>query len=226
MSAAWVVVDLARHLPIAPALALVDGVARDHLMESLLDDPRPLRLTGTDLADALATTANWPGHHRAAGIVAAADPGSERAIESIGRAAFLAAGLPPSVSNAWIQLRNGRWRRVDHLWPWHGVVGEADGAVKYDDLPNPSAIIADEKEREWQLRALDLVVGRYTWDLAQRRHATLIDRFNLLLDTNPPRPRPVRYWLGQSVDTLVEATPDDWPTPDPVRSSLPPGPLW
>src|SRR5699024_9529769 len=123
--------------------------------------------------DATDTMRSWSGSRRATRLVTLADPGAERAIESAGRAAFLAAGLPTSVSNAWIPLPDGRWRRVDHLWPWHRVVGEGDGALKYDELARPSLVIADEKEREWELRELGLAVGRYTWEQAEHYPATV-----------------------------------------------------
>lgn len=226
MSSAWVAVDLARRLPIAPALVMADGVTRAFVTESLRDKPRDAHLTGTDLAHALVTMESWPGVRRAGRIVSLADSGAETAIETAGRVAFLAAGLPASVSNAWLPVSGGRWRRADHLWPWHGVVGEADGALKYDDVSRPSSVVADEKEREWELRELGLVVGRYTWNLAERRHRELAARFRMLLDENPPRERPVRYWTGVDAAHRAEATSDRWPSPHPVRSPLPSGPLW
>lgn len=57
--------------------------------------------------------------------------------------------------------------RVDFWWPDARVVGEFDGRVKYGRA-NPSArapedVLWDEKQREDRLRALGLVVVRWTW---------------------------------------------------------------
>lgn len=226
MSPAWVTCDLARRLPVAAALVMADGVARLHAQEGARNEPPSSLLTALDLAQASTTMTKWPGSRRARMIINLADPGAERAIETVGRLAFMDAGLPPSISNAWLRLESGRWRRVDHLWPWHGVVAEADGAIKYDNRPDASKIIADEKEREWELRELNLVVGRYTWNQAANRADQLGARMRKLLDDNPPRDRPVPYWVGLPGADRVATTPDMWPSPRPGGLILPIGARW
>lgn len=226
MSPAWVACDLARRLPLAPALVMADGVARLHALELTRAEPRRLILDSTNMAEALATMTKWPGSRRAGAIVELADLGAERAIETIGRLAFMEAGLPPSVQNAWIKFADGHWRRVDHLFPWHGVVAEADGAIKYDNRPDASRIVADEKEREWELRELGLVVGRYTWKQAKAGSTTLGGRIGKLLSDHPPRERPVPYWVERPGDERVPATPEMWPSPAATCLVLPIGPRW
>jgi very-short-patch-repair endonuclease len=51
--------------------------------------------------------------------------------------------------------------RVDMLGEEEGVVGEADGLVKYAGA-SPARAVAEEKQREARLQALGLVVVRWT----------------------------------------------------------------
>ena len=55
--------------------------------------------------------------------------------------------------------RNHLAGRVDFAWIEHGVVGEADGRVKYGD--RPAEVVEAEKERQARLEALGLVVVRW-----------------------------------------------------------------
>ncbi|HEU5033828.1 MAG TPA: DUF559 domain-containing protein, partial [Mycobacteriales bacterium] len=50
--------------------------------------------------------------------------------------------------------------RVDFLWD--GVVGEADGAKKYDGS-NPGSLLA-EKRRQESLEEMGFIVVRWSWD--------------------------------------------------------------
>ena len=102
---------------------------------------------------------NYPGIETAAWALTHADGRSESPVETIGRYAFLEAGLTPPLSNVWIT--DGRSvRRVDHLLADDGIVLECDGDVKYSG-PDAAAVIDDEKSRERWLRALGLSVIRY-----------------------------------------------------------------
>jgi very-short-patch-repair endonuclease len=80
-------------------------------------------------------------------------------------------GLPPpelQVTLAWDEWGNPRII-VDFYWPEYGVVGEADGLMKYDvnaDEPNP---LRAEKLRQEELEALGYVIVRWTWDDIWRR---------------------------------------------------------
>ena len=65
---------------------------------------------------------------------------------------------------------------VDFFWPELGIVGEADGDVKYLDPSfrggrSADQVVLDEKIREDRLRALGLKVVRWRWRTATDVHA-------------------------------------------------------
>lgn len=70
----------------------------------------------------------------------------------------------------------GRWYRVDHYLPTAGVILEADGAIKYDNRPDASNLISEDRERERHLRELGFALVRYTWAIAAHRPGELIHR--------------------------------------------------
>lgn len=146
VSAEYLAVDIARHNGPLHGLMVADRVLHDGgLRESMS------RLVGE--------MRNYPGIETAAWALTHADGRSESPVETIGRYAFLEAGLTPPLSNVWIT--DGRSvRRVDHLLADDGIVLECDGDVKYSG-PDAAAVIDDEKSRERWLRALGLSVIRY-----------------------------------------------------------------
>lgn len=121
---------------------------------------------GDQLTDALHRLERHPGVERARCVVSQADPRSESVLESVGRAALLAAGLPAPLSNVWI-ADGPQPRRVDHLYVVGALVLEADGSGKYAD--RTAAVLRAEKDREYRLRQLGFEVVRYDWALAYGR---------------------------------------------------------
>ncbi|MGH8776770.1 MAG: hypothetical protein ACRDWI_17000 [Jiangellaceae bacterium] len=97
------------------------------------------------------------------------------------------------LSNVWVGDGYPLYR-VDHLWPYHWVVGEGDGALKYNGRLDAAHVVEAEKERQWALRELGLDVVRYGWDLAARRRGDLAMRFGQVLADNPARSEPVPWW--------------------------------
>jgi len=177
VSRAWAAVDLARTAPVAHGLVVADAAVR----------------MGADLVGVVRHMTRWPGMERARWVVDHADPCAESALETLGRFVCLEALLPMPVSNAWVGHDRPVYR-VDGLWPWHWAAQEADGAVKYDDRPDASRIVAAQNEREWYLRRLGLDVVRYGWMLASGRPGELAGRFAALLRDNPARDVPIRWW--------------------------------
>jgi very-short-patch-repair endonuclease len=55
---------------------------------------------------------------------------------------------------------------VDFYWEEFGVVGEADGLMKYDEQPEA---LRAEKLRQEALESLGFIVVRWTWDDIWRR---------------------------------------------------------
>jgi hypothetical protein len=204
VSRAWAAVDVARTAPIAHGLVVADAALR----------------MGADLAGVVTHMARWPCVDRARWVVDRADQGAESALETLGRFACLEALLPLPVSNAWVGHDRPVFR-VDGLWPWHWAAHEADGAVKYDDRPDASRIVAAQNDREWYLRRLGLDVVRYGWALASGDRGELAARFSALLRDNPARDVPVRWWKNvPGVGPVVPVT-ADWPEPRPPRGGLP-----
>jgi hypothetical protein len=179
---AWLVADLARTAPRSVALVIADAV-----LESGTTTPA--------LMKALATMKQWPGVRNAEWITEHADGRCESALETLGRLSCIEGCLPVPVSNAWVGHDRPRFR-VDHLWPWHGVVAEGDGALKYRSARDPASVVAEEKERQWYLEhELGMTVVRYGWQLAFGDRKGLADRFRKVLAANAPRSTAVTWWL-------------------------------
>lgn len=206
MSRELAVADVARSGPLPHALVVADAAVR----------------TGADLHAATHHMGGWAGVHRARWIASHADPLAESPIETLGRFTCIQFDLPMPVSNAWVG-RDSPEFRVDGLWPYHWAASEADGAVKYDNRPDASRIVASQNDREWRLRRLGLDIVRYGWQLAANRRAELADRFTDLLKDNPPRDEPIRWWKHEPGVGPVEPAPHDWPSPNPALIVLPAG---
>nr|WP_281386486.1 type IV toxin-antitoxin system AbiEi family antitoxin domain-containing protein [Jiangella mangrovi] len=206
MRTGWAIADAARSGPILPAL-----VAADAAMAA-----------GRELQTAVLAMAGWPGVARARWVAEHADPGAESPLETLGRFTCLQFDLPLPVANAWVGETQPEYR-VDGLWPYHWAAFEADGALKYDNRPDASQIVARQGEREWRLRRLGVDVVRFGWDLAWRNRAELAQRFAALLRDNARHDRPVRWWKHVPGVGAVEPEPADWPSPGPAGVVLPAG---
>ena len=162
VSPAYCVVDIARHFGAKDGLVAADRVLASGVSREVL-------------ARLVTEMQNYPGIVTAGWVVEHADARAESPLESLGRLAFLSAGLSAPVSNAWIPVA-GRWYRADHLLPDAGVILEADGAVKYDNRPDASVLVSDDRDRERRLRSLSFGLVRYTWAIAIGRPAEIVYR--------------------------------------------------
>jgi hypothetical protein len=146
--------------PVATAIALAAsrdifaGVAAiDHVLAH-----------GADRNDFERTIREWQPFHGARRAMAALDLATglaETPLESVSMVGILLSGLPRPEQQVTVVARGSRYR-LDFLWPALGVAGEADGRIKYltgDDL-------IDEKQREDDIRSLDLRFVRWGWDEA------------------------------------------------------------
>jgi hypothetical protein len=147
-SPARTVVDVAREHGVDPAVVAGDAALR----VGLLDE--------ADLADVLELQHNWPASaaaRRAVGLMSAA---SQSPLETLSRLRMTDAGLPAPVLQQEIGDELGHFLgQVDFYWDEFGVVGEADGALKYDGMP---AVVA-EKTRQSRLLETGLTVVRWEW---------------------------------------------------------------
>ncbi|WP_432559672.1 type IV toxin-antitoxin system AbiEi family antitoxin domain-containing protein [Granulicoccus sp. GXG6511] len=124
------------------ALAPADGVA---VVDSAL------RL-GLDRAELLAGLGRRPGVRGARRVVRFADPRAESRGESVSRWYMAECGIPaPELQ---VPLCGGRYH-ADFGWRGKRVVGEFDGAVKYDRLLKPGKTagqaVMDEKRRDSEI---------------------------------------------------------------------------
>ena len=195
---------VALEAPLPTALMVADAAAR----------------RGADLITSVGHLAGWTGAARARWIAAHASLAAESPLESLGRFASIQAGLPGMVPNAWVGPGYPRFR-VDGLWPHHWAAVEADGAVKYNDRPDANSIVMRQAEREWVLRnqcGLDLLRFGY-------HHSKDLDdlgaRMAGLLGRNPARSRPMQWWKHEPGVGPVEPAATDWPSPAPLRVTLP-----
>ena len=140
------IVDLARILPFRAGVVTADCA---------LD----LRLaTKDELRTVLATCKRWPGVKRAAEVVEFANGLSESVLESIARVAFRDCGLPPPELQVWVEHERFVGR-ADFLWRETNTIGEADGALKYE---NPSQA-RRQLWRDSRLRDAGFEVVHFTW---------------------------------------------------------------
>lgn len=163
-SVARTCIDFARHEPLDHAVAVIDAALHRRLT------------TRAELEDVLRFCWNWPGIRRAQHAVALADGRAESPLESISRLVIARLGLPAPEPQTWIYDERGVLvGRSDFYWDELGVIGEADGRLKYrEDDAFPK-----EKVRQEEFEDLNLVVVRWGWEHASRRHDLLHRKITL-----------------------------------------------
>lgn len=156
-TAARTAVDLGRWVTYRSAVVVADSTLR-------------LGVHRTDLEQVIARCRRWPGIRNARAAVAFADARAATPLESISRVAFHEMALPaPDLQVVLIRDELGNPKTiVDFYWEEFGVVGEADGLLKYDDEDTRLSLRA-EKLRQEELEAVGYVVVRWTWDDIWRR---------------------------------------------------------
>jgi very-short-patch-repair endonuclease len=173
-SPARTVLDLSRSIRLESAVAAADAALNAQL---------------TDLADldrALERCAVWPGARRARAVLRVVDELAESPLESLSRLAMSQFAIPRPTLQAPIGDAHGQFRaRVDFYWDAEGVVGEADGRLKYDDRD----AIYQEKRRQERLEDLGLVVIRWGWTDVVRRPEGLAERIRVAHERGQSRNR-------------------------------------
>jgi hypothetical protein len=156
-SAARTVVDLARSLPFAEAVAAGDAALHSGAA------------TGDEVVEQVARAVGRPGVRQAQAVVEFLDGRSEGVGESLLRVAVAQLGYRRFELQVEIFDMAGEFvARVDMALPDFGVALEFDGRVKYlaemrDGLAVEQVVLA-EKRREDLIRALGWMVVRVTWD--------------------------------------------------------------
>jgi hypothetical protein len=168
-SRARTVADCLRHLPPQEAVVLGDAALRSGGVEP----------------GAVATVLQrrWPRAVAAEDLLALLDGRRESGLESRSAVVMHQYDLPRPQPQVRIVGPDGRVvARVDFAWLDHGVVGEADGLVKYGDARS----IAEEKQREARLQALGLVVVRWTARHLQGNPPLLVAQLRAALEQGDP----------------------------------------
>jgi hypothetical protein len=143
------VADCLRHLPRGDAVAVADAALHERLTR--LDEIRRV----------LRRQERWPFAAVAGLALPLVDGRRESPLESKSAVVMDLHGLPRPVPQQRIFDARRRFvARPDFVWVEHGVVGEADGRVKYE--ADAADVIQAEKDRQARLEALGLVVVR--WD--------------------------------------------------------------
>jgi hypothetical protein len=157
-SVARTCIDFARHASLDSAVALIDAALHRQMT------------TRAELEDVLRFCWNWPGIRRAQRAVGLSDGRSESPLESISRLVIPRLGFPAPEPQVWIYDERGVLvGRGDFYWAELGIIGEADGRLKYreDDA------FPQEKVRQEDFEDLNLIVVRWGWEHAWRRHDVL-----------------------------------------------------
>lgn len=120
------------------------------------------RLTSiADLREELQLCTRWPGAKAARATVLLADARSESVLESLSRLRIMSGPLPPPEPQTLIYDRQGRFLgRCDFYWDELGVIGEADGDIKYRV---GRAAVDAQVDRQTALEGTGLSVVRWGW---------------------------------------------------------------
>lgn len=172
-------VDLARGLELPAALAILDGAARV-ICASMVPRIRRRDYGNTRLVQAAkeylleAAESIRAAHLRP--FVALVDPARESAPESLSAGHIIVAGLPVPRFQVEIATPEGTYW-ADFLWEQQRLIGECDGAMKYDD---PQAYVK-EKRRERVLRELNHGFVRWEATESVLRPDVMLDRIERAL---------------------------------------------
>jgi hypothetical protein len=153
------VIDLARALPFAEGVAVADSALHAGLTSK------------SELAAVIGDCPRWPGLRRAREVTEFSDARSESVLESLSRAVFGQAGLPPPDLQVWVGDDEDVIGRADFLWRRYNTIGEADGAFKYQTPARARA----QLERDARLRAAGYEVVHFTWPQITRAPAQVIE---------------------------------------------------
>jgi very-short-patch-repair endonuclease len=112
-------------------------------------------------------------------VIAFADSRSESALESVSRWAIRQSRLPLPELQVSFDLSDGSVARVDFIWPDAKVIGEADGALKYDE---EGVAKRAEEVRQSGLEEFGYEVVRWGWHDATERSAQWLGRLRSALE--------------------------------------------
>ena len=133
------VMDIARTTGFMEGVVAADSALRSHAAIKV------------EFAVVLESCAQWRGVVRARRVVGFADMRAESALESVARVRFAQFKIPTPALQANISGAFGFIGRADFCWHEHRTIGEADGALKYEERGRERAraqLARDEKFRD------------------------------------------------------------------------------
>ena len=121
---------------------------------------------------------------RARRVLGFADVRAESALECVARVRFAQFGIPPPALQVNIRGRQGFIGRADFCWHEYRTIGEADGALKYDEQGRERAraqLARDEKFHDagWE-------TFHFTWREIYHEPQPTIDRLRRAFARNAP----------------------------------------
>jgi predicted transcriptional regulator of viral defense system len=180
--AARTLADCAREWSLTDAVVAIDAAIHQKKV-------RRSRLTAAVLRQS-----HWRGIGAAGRALHLADGRAESPLETRGRLAFLAAGLPLPELQVDLHGPRGFVGRVDAWFDEPGIAVEFDGRVKYTDPyrgRTPAEVLWDEKRREDLIRDLDVPVVRVVQEDLPRLDRP-VDRLRELMSRPAAGPRRYR----------------------------------
>jgi hypothetical protein len=189
------VVPFLRFSATGPARTLVDCAREWSLTSSViaLDSAVQTGLVArAELVDAVHAARHWVGIGAAGRALSLADGRSESPLETRGRLALLAAGLPLPELQVEVHDERGFAGRVDAWYDDAAVALEFDGLVKYTQPRGgrtPAQVAWEEKRREDRIRALGVRFVRIADEDLGRPWPGVVERIRGLLAGPPPGPR-------------------------------------
>lgn len=173
-SVARTLIDVARHRPAPSAVAAVDAALNRGMVSE------------AELIEVVLACWYWPRIRRAVRALQLVDGRAESPLESVSRLAMMWLRLPAPDLQARFVDSGGRFvARTDFYWAGFGVVGEADGVMKYTDRD----VLVAEKRRQEALEDLGLIVVRWGWDDVTRRPRHLAARIEAAFERGRIRNR-------------------------------------
>jgi hypothetical protein len=159
------VVDLAREVSFRAGVVIADSALR----------------SGAATQEQLRAVALYCSHFEA-------DGRAESVLESVSRVDLVALGVPGPELQLEVYDDAGFIGRTDMLWEKQGVVGEADGKVKYTQPygdRRPNEVLWNEKRRMSRLEAAGLAVVRWTSEELRLAPQRIVERFWLAARRTP-----------------------------------------
>jgi len=145
MSVARTLVDCAREWSLTDGVIAVDAALNEK------------KVTRADLVETVLSGSHRVGIAQAARVLGLSDGRAESPLETRGRLAILASGLPRPELQVEIHDAAGFVGRVDAWYEDAALAIEFDGKVKYTDpryVSSPGKVLWEEKRREDAMRAL------------------------------------------------------------------------